>query len=441
MQHNKTDVEHSSRLIHYASLSILSLAIITSTAVNAGDEYPSWSIKGFGSIGLARSDNNTIGFFRDRTSTRAVKKSFDVATDSRLGVQLDVDISDDWHLTTQFIARDHAGNFFEQNLDWAFIKWSPEELDGFEVRVGRLGVDAFLLSDYRNVGYAYPWIRPPQDFYANIPLTHYDGIDFKKTFFLERGELAFKFGAGYTSTRMSEYYLNFDLEGPFLMANAVYTTEKWRFRAGYGHIWQTEDIEDADFDRLRGALNDPTANFAIPNLNQLTPLTHFNDSYLQFMSIGTAYDDGTWLVHAEASFLNGERQGILNPDSASAYLSIGRRFSDVTIYSRYGFAHSFHNTVEALDINPTLVGTPAEPGVRGLSQSLVSGLNENAIEQQSLSIGLRWDFYPKVAFKTEWTHYWLGDNGAFSSLWEYEDSNSITPNHVNLVSFGIDFIF
>ncbi|MCK5889663.1 MAG: hypothetical protein KAG19_06955 [Methylococcales bacterium] len=429
------------KLNNNLGFSILALSLVASSVVKADGDYPNWSVKGFGSIGLARSDNNTIGFYRDRTSTRAVKKSFDIATDSRLGLQLDVDINDDWHFTTQFIARDHAGNFFEQNLDWAFIKWSPTAFDGLEVRAGRLGVDAFLLSDYRNVGYAYPWIRPPQDFYANIPLTHYDGLDIKKTFFLEDGELAFKVGAGYTSTRLSEYYLNLDLEGPFLMANVVYATGDWRFRAGYGHIWQTEDIEDKNFYRLRDAMTNPVNNFLIPNLNELTSVTHMKDTSLQFMSLGTAYDDGTWLVHAETSFIKEDGQQAFNPDVVSAYLSIGRRISDVTLHARYGVAHSFHKTVNAPDINPALVGSEAEPFIRGMSQQLVSGLNEQAIEQQSLSIGLRWDFYQKMAFKAEWTHYWLGDNGEFSSLWQYEEPRQTTPNHVNLVSFGIDFIF
>lgn len=430
-----------SGLIDYACFSVLALMIMASSTVEADDGYPSWSLKGFGSIGLARSDNETIGFYRNRTQNQEVNKSFEVATDSRLGLQLDVDINDDWHLTTQFVVRDHAGDFFEQNLDWAFIKWTPIEFDGYEVRVGRLGVDAFLLSDYRNVGYAYPWIRPPHEFYANIPLTHYDGIDVKKTFLFEEGELAIKFGGGYTATKLNDHYLNYDLEGPFLMANMVYTTGNWRSRIGYGYIWQNKEIKSDDLSRLRTVLSDPISDFLIPHVSQLAPLAYVDDSYLQFMSIGTAYDDGTWLVHTEAAFVNEEEQQLVNTDAMSAYLSIGRRFSDVMLYSRYGILHGFHETVDALDINPQLVGTPLEPVIQGMTQEIASGFNKQQLEQQSLSVGMRWDVYQRIAFKAEWTHYWLGDNGQFASLWQYDDIEGTTPNHINLVSFGIDFIF
>ena len=50
----------------------------------------------------------------------------------------------------------------------------PNQLD---FRVGRINFDAFLMSDHRHVGYAYPWVRPPSEFYAWIPIFSMDGID------------------------------------------------------------------------------------------------------------------------------------------------------------------------------------------------------------------------------------------------------------------------
>lgn len=441
MQNNKkNDSGGLPRLIYYASRAILSLALVVSATVKA-DDYPNWSFKGFGTIGLARSDSNTLGFYRDRTQTRSVKKSFEVAADSRLGLQLDVDINDFWHITAQYIVRDHAGNFFEQNLEWAFLKWNPG--DGYEIRAGRMGTDAFLLSDYRNVGYAYPWIRPPHDFYANIPPSHFDGIDIKKTFFLDEGELAFKVMGGYTSTTLNEYYLDYELEGATAMINVVYTTGDWSLRAGYAYLSQEKEIKANSIDTFRSVLDDQTNNFLVPNLNQLTSNTRVKGtSYLQFSSIGLAYDDGTWLVHTEAAYLDEEGQSFVNPDVVNGYLGVGRRISDVTLFARYGISHSLSKKQEPLDINPALMGSPYEDAARGLSQSVATYHNEQETNHQSLSLGLRWDFYPKVAFTAEWSHYWLGENGIGSSVWEHDGhSSKDTPNHLNLVSFGIDFIF
>ena len=130
-----------------------------------------------------------------------------------------------------------------------------------------MGFDAFLLSNYRNVGFAYPWMRPPHEFYANIPITHYDGIDIKQSFSLDNGDfLSLKAYAGYTSTQLSEDYYDAEIEGPMVGANVIYETGNWRFRTGYTYIRQVVDIDAQD---LKLQINDPTTNFLFPNLNQL----------------------------------------------------------------------------------------------------------------------------------------------------------------------------
>jgi hypothetical protein len=54
----------------------------------------------------------------------------------------------------------HAGNY-EPELTWAFISYAP--VPDMKVRAGRLGWDVYMLSDSRNVGYSYLWVRPPVD--------------------------------------------------------------------------------------------------------------------------------------------------------------------------------------------------------------------------------------------------------------------------------------
>ena len=198
------------------------------------------------------------------------------------------------------------------------------------------------------------------------------------------------------------------------------------------------EINKSNIAGLTSALKDPTNNFLVPNLNKLMSKSKVKNSHLQFMSLGTAYDDGTWIVHAEASYLDEENQPLISDDTASAYLSIGRRISDVTLYSRYGIVKSFHKKLKPLDINPLLVGSPFEAPARGLSQGISTIFDEQEISQQSVSIGLRWDFYQKIAFKAEWSHIWIDGDG--SGLWQ-ADIRDTTPNHVNLLSFGFDFIF
>src|SRR5690606_10989859 len=44
-------------------------------------------------------------------------------------------------------------------------------------RAGRMVLPIFLVSEYRKVGYANPWIRPPQEVYRIVPVTSSDGFD------------------------------------------------------------------------------------------------------------------------------------------------------------------------------------------------------------------------------------------------------------------------
>jgi hypothetical protein len=426
-KNNRKYTSHPGCLLNYLSLTLLVLAILISATAKADDLFPAWSVKGFGSIGFARTNTDKLGFYRDRTQTRNANKSLEISTDSRLGIQLDVDINDSWHATTQFIVRNHAGNFFEQNLDLAYLRWYPNA--DTIVRAGRMGFDAFLLSDYRNVGYTYPWMRPPHEFYANIPITHYDGLDLTQNISLGDGYLSLKGYAGYTSTELSEEFLNLKLEGPIAGTNISYENGNWRIRAGYTFLRQ---LKEAKLQELVSQINDPENNVLFPGLSQLAPLLSIRDSNIHFMSLGTAYDDGIWLVHAEASYMDTQGQRIFNPDTASAYLSIGRRVSKVTLYSVYGFSHSFHKK--------TKVPRPLfpDPALIQSQQEIESRFNNQAINEHSLSLGLRWDFYPKFAFKLQWVHYWLTDNGV--SLWHRTEAVN-NPDNVDVMSFGIDFVF
>jgi len=43
--------------------------------------------------------------------------------------------------------------------------------------MGRIKQPVFLISDYLEVGYAYPWIRPPAEAYSNMPVDSIIGVE------------------------------------------------------------------------------------------------------------------------------------------------------------------------------------------------------------------------------------------------------------------------
>lgn len=89
-------------------------------------------------------------------------RSWSLRPESRVGVQLSYDLSADWHVTGQTVARAVPG--YRPDLEWAYVTYSG--LPGWSFQVGRKRLPLYDYSDYQDVGYAYTWIRPPADVYG-----------------------------------------------------------------------------------------------------------------------------------------------------------------------------------------------------------------------------------------------------------------------------------
>lgn len=411
---------------YYAYWFFLSLILMWGGLVSANDNFPNWTIKGFGTLGMSQSDTRQLSFYRERSSKKQTIDSWQWQTDSRLGIQLDVDITDTTHATVQWVGRDHMGSFFEQNLDWAFLRWSPTS--DIDIRVGRLGFDSFLLAEYRNVGYAYPWIRPPHEFYANVPLSHFDGVDIKKSLSLANGYLSLKVYAGYSS--LFADFAGAELDGPLAGGNIVYESTNWQIKAGYTFIKLMDEQPFMEDDLAYLALDEAD----IPGIqSKFAPLVSIKNSHFHFLTLGTSYDDGKWLAHAEVSYMGTE--DIVHNDTTSAYLSVGRRISNVTLYSIFGASYGDQRNISVP--KAAVVGNAEVEQIRDYWDGLV---NIKGVDQKSISVGLRWDFYPKVAFKAQASHFWLADQSE-GWLWGVNDIDNKAPSSINVVSFGLDFIF
>jgi len=94
--------------------------------------------------------------------------------DSRFGLQVSAQINPEVSVTGQMLAKAHE-NSYALSTDWAYVKYRVS--NNFSVRTGRVKLPSFLISDYNEVGYAYPWVRPPQEMYSANPMTGVNGID------------------------------------------------------------------------------------------------------------------------------------------------------------------------------------------------------------------------------------------------------------------------
>ena len=154
---------HNKRLSGWAGLLF---ALSTGNALAIGNI----SINGFLTVAGTSGDNEDVAYLNGLIDDDV---SFDTQ-DSRLGLQITAPINERMDLTAQLLARG-ANNGWQSEADWAFVSYQVN--DPLQARAGKVKLSTFLVSDYIEVGYAYPWIRPPVEVYTLNPITTVSGVD------------------------------------------------------------------------------------------------------------------------------------------------------------------------------------------------------------------------------------------------------------------------
>ncbi|HKO88386.1 MAG TPA: hypothetical protein VJU83_07710, partial [Burkholderiales bacterium] len=139
--------------------------------------FPAFSFSGFGTVGVVRSSEDEANFVaHDLQGGGAGRdKEWSADVDSRLGLQVTAAFTPQLSAVLQVVTEQDYDGSFRPDVEWANIKY--EFTPDFSVRVGRVVLGSFLATDYRKVGYAQHWVRPPVEVYGLIPMTHNDGVD------------------------------------------------------------------------------------------------------------------------------------------------------------------------------------------------------------------------------------------------------------------------
>ncbi len=86
--------------------------------------------------------------------------------DTNFGINMGMDLGEDLQLAAQLAT--HPGHT-DVELDWAFASYRLTR--SINVAVGQLKYPGNLVSEYVDVGYLYPWIRPPQEIYSHTEVS------------------------------------------------------------------------------------------------------------------------------------------------------------------------------------------------------------------------------------------------------------------------------
>lgn len=389
-----------------------------------GDESPQrWTLGGFGTLGAVHSSERHADFTSNALNPgdAGASRAWSPAVDSRVGVQLGVNLDSSWSAVVQLVSERTLRDGYAPVVEWANLQYkvTPD----LSVRLGRIALPLFLSGDYRKAGYALPWVRPPVEVYDAIPLSNSDGVD--ATYRWQVGDVHNVTQAllGHTNLSLtpSAHAQARDLTG---LSNTT-TSGALTVRASVMTAELSVDLARELFDGLR--------QFG-PQGQVLVERYELLGKRANVVSLGFNYDPGNWFVMGEIGRMNA--RSYLG-DKTAAYLSGGYRVGDVTPYAVYSASHANMETnVAGLDLKEM----PQQQAAMGAQ--LNAGLNQllAAIpRQRTVSAGVRWDFYPNYALKLQYDRVkpLQGSTGTLINV----QPGFRSGQPISVLSAALDFVF
>jgi hypothetical protein len=364
-----------------ASVSVI-LALSLGQVAQADDGFTT-TVSGYGTIGGTYTGNSAYTYVQNGSEFKATNSQFDLGVDSRIGAQATFTYGTDLSVIVQEEAKRRGSDNFSLGTEWVYLQYKPT--DDLKLRLGRVALATFLMSDFRDVGYAQTWFIAPNEVYGAEPFETLDGGQVLWHKALGPVGLDLEGEYGTTSQSLQEGSLSFDVKAKsaYNVAAAV------SYRNFLLRIAETE--------------------VSFPETLPLGPTTVVNYmDHDKFLSAGVQYDDGTAIVLAEwAKRSENNVPGVNQPLAAFQvwYVAGGWRFGKLTPMVTY----ATYKTGEALSSPALTAKTP--------------------------SISLRYDVVTNVALKAQFSRA-QADNEQY---WSVANPNS--SERVNVFSLGADFVF
>jgi len=392
-------------------LMVTSLAAIPPAHAESQNDSTAWSafgIKGFGTIGIARSDTDKAEYVRDLSQPNGLGRHWSGKIDSILGLQANLRLNARTEAVAQGVARYRYDGSWRPELSWFFLRHdvSPD----FTLRFGRMGTEFYMQADSRMIGYANLTVRPPADYFGPIVVSWFDGIDASMTADTGSGLLRGKLFAGWAAekTPFVEKY-TWNLHGSRMLGGHLdYINGPWQLRIGRSQIrfkHQQPLREAAGFDILAAA----------PELSVVGRKATYD-------SLGIAYDEGRLQVQGQISRIRYDTAAY--EDTDAGYLTFAYRVGQATPYLGYSRTRSSAARLT------TPMPAPLAAGIRNF-------MAQTHADQATITLGTRWDMMQNMALKAQLDMV----RGKHDSRFPQRNSEADWDGRLNVFSLTLDFIF
>ncbi len=338
-------------------LPLVSLALMSASPGLFAEELV---VNGFMSVGAGVLSNS-------EASVKGYDDDISFSADTVVGVQLSKQVNDSTSATTQLVSR--GGENYDTEAAWAYVAYSPDDVT--TLRIGRLRTPFFYYSDFLEVGYAYNWIRPPEEVYSLDTFSSFNGIDASRQFLIGTAEL---FTQVYVGRLLEDFSVNgtayeFSLQN---LAGVVFGLTLGDF--GYRASVHTGD---GYTDLELGGTRDLDQVYGLATASGVGEKFALDGKTSHFYELAATWDNGDVSAIAEVTALEHETAMLL--DEMSSLFSVAKRFDSTTVHLSYA-------------------------SVRSLKESDATVRNiQSMFERHDSSwiLGARYDYDSSAAFKFE----------------------------------------
>jgi len=403
-------------------------------------------INGFATAGAVTGDMDA-GF---KSGTDVIRESATFGADNVIGIQISTDMNEQVSFTGQLLAKGVV-DAYNLKAQWAYIDYHPRH--DFSVRMGRLVLPVVMGSEYVDVGYAYPWVRPPSEVYSSVPITTYSGVDILYTINMGDANLVFQPYVGSVPTdKMADTESGAELG---LGLNASLQFEYGSFRANVSKVHDISIRGDAFSFGMDAQVIALGADLEIANVVFISEYLakEFDVSGIPGFStiegdawyITLGYRMGKFLPHITFANADSDVEQVSGLSLIQASLgellggpaagSLGLGSDELTLLQT--------DPLSAIN-DPAIVsklaqGLPAEQVAQLPAMLSMAGTQlppaPLAYKQESITLGLRYDFLPRAALKFEYQEIEPQEESWGLFLQKPADDK------VSLFSFAIDVTF
>ncbi|ALO33373.1 hypothetical protein CMT41_00590 [Colwellia sp. MT41] len=381
---------------------------------------------GFATLGVVYSDSDHHGYRKNVGSDDAVYSGeVDFKQHSLLGLQVDWSISPSFDVVYQAVLRGLPKPSLDRYTTLAFLRY--EVNTNWTIRLGRTAPDVFLLTEYRDVDFSYIWATAPNEIYGIIPYRSIDGIDVTYSRRALGGVFTSKLFTGASEAEISASSVIEEIKiDDIIGLSLTFDHFNWIVHAKHS---QVNIANEPKTNALLAAIISQIPDFLWPNQDVFAQSIRMVGQEVNYSSISGQYQWQHWLASAELAHINSASEVI--PKITSGYAALSYQLD----------AHQFYGIYAFTDSNNYIF---AEPGVNELAlEEIIHGtttmMNFYATNQQTISLGWRWDITSYMASSLQWSYTRIDEGGG--TLWLNEADQHNVAEDINTLLLTLSLIF